>query len=78
MNIDRRQANKNWCIVTDENTWSDVMPGMSLAVLMDIRDELQRLNRLLHCSNFVAIPTILRRIDQNAAKKKAPKARKSK
>ena len=33
-----------------------------LAVLMDIRDELQKLNRLLGCPNFVAVPGILRDI----------------
>lgn len=31
-----------------------------LAVLMDVRDELQRLNDLLHCPNFVNIPRELR------------------
>ena len=39
-----------------------------LAVLMDIRDELKRLNGLLHCANFVGIPTDLRRIARNTAK----------
>lgn len=34
----------------------------TLAILQDIRTELQRLNTLLHCSNFAAIPHKLDRI----------------
>lgn len=41
-----------------------------LAVLMDLRDEMKRLNQLLHCSNFVAIPRKLDCIEQNTAKRK--------
>jgi hypothetical protein len=33
-----------------------------IAVLMDIRDELKSLNRLLNCPNFTGIPTTLRSI----------------
>ncbi len=44
-----------------------------LAVLMDIRDELKRLNSLLHCGNFMRIPRILDRISANTHK---PKKRK--
>lgn len=43
-----------------------------LAVLMDIRDEMEKMNRLLHCHNAVDIPNILRRIDKNT-KRPAPK-----
>lgn len=46
-----------------------------LAVLMDIRDELKRLNQLLHCSNFVAIPHTLAAIRRNTTKKKRKAAR---
>lgn len=46
-----------------------------LAVLMDLRDELKRLNNLLHCHNFIAIPNILRGIRK---KLPAPKPRKAK
>jgi len=38
-----------------------------LAVLMDIRDELQNLNRLLHCPNFLSMPRLLRGIRDNTA-----------
>jgi hypothetical protein len=37
---------------------------------MDIRDELQKLNALLHCSNFRNIPAKLERIARNTTKKK--------
>lgn len=41
---------------------------------MDIRDELQKLNALLGCHNFTAIPNVLRGIRRNTAKprKKEP------
>jgi hypothetical protein len=40
---------------------------IQIAVLMDIRDELQRLNELLYCSNFVGMPHTLKRIDRRLA-----------
>jgi len=43
---------------------------IQLALLMDIRDELKRLNSLLHCTNFLGIPNQLRRIRLNTNKKK--------
>lgn len=42
--------------------------GAQLAVLMDLRDELKTLNRLLHCWRFQAIPVTLSRIDSRIAK----------
>ena len=39
-----------------------------LAVLMDLRDELKRLNALLYCENFTDIPMILRKIQSNTSK----------
>lgn len=47
-----------------------------LGVLMDIRDELQALNRIFHCHNFLAVPAKLDAIVKNTKKKKrrpAPK-----
>lgn len=64
---DTRQKNGNWLVRPGSDgkfTWSQVQA----AVLMDIRDELQRLNELLHCSNAIAIPRILKRIATNTAK----------
>ena len=54
--------------------------AMTIAALMDIRDELKRLNKLLHCDNFVRIPRQLapmaqaaRRINATAAKRRKAK-----
>jgi len=51
----------------------DAAEEASLAVLMDIRDELKSLNRLLQCPNFSMIPKILRGIRQNTTKKRRTK-----
>jgi hypothetical protein len=32
----------------------------TLGVLMDIRDELEKLNRVFKCSNFISIPRVLK------------------
>jgi hypothetical protein len=52
-------------------SWNEV----HTAVLMDIRDELKRLNRLLHCSNFIGIPHTLTAIRQNTTKKRRVRRR---
>lgn len=44
-----------------------------LSVLLDIRDELKRLNAVLHCPNFLNIPLKLDRIGRNTAKRRKPK-----
>jgi hypothetical protein len=69
---DRRRKNAIW-FVTDEQGkvyWPPTSGrcGATLALLMDIRDELQRLNEVLHCSNFLAVPRKLDRIARNTAK----------
>lgn len=64
---DKRKKNANWNLnVNDDGS----VPQMDahLAVLMDIRDEMQRLNRLLHCSNFIGIPRELANITKNTRK----------
>jgi len=38
-------------------------------VLMDIRDELQKLNAILGCRNFTSLPQVLQRIDRRLARK---------
>ncbi len=68
-----RFKNADWDLPTDNGkiqTWQAV----EVAVLMDIRDELQTLNRLLGCPNFTAIPTVLRKIRANTAKPRKPKS----
>lgn len=67
-----RHANYNWNLpegIPNSNggkshTWESI----HAALLMDIRDELQKLNQLLHCSNFVGIPSKLERIARNTVK----------
>lgn len=68
---DRRCKNVNW-LVADESgeLYNGMRDGVTVALLMDIRDELQRLNNLLHCSNFVGIPKTLRSIQRNTTKRK--------
>ena len=74
--MEKRFKNVNWSFTTASNgdiqTWEQV----HAAVLMDIRDELQRLNTLLHCQNFQRIPakldsirTATNRIDKRLATK---------
>lgn len=46
--------------INADGTWPHEV--IQCALLMDIRDELQKLNSLLHCSNFTGIPTTLRSI----------------
>jgi len=54
-----RHRDSNWELDTPPS-----IPGAQLAVLMDIRDELKALNKLLGCQNFLAIPHTLRSIDR--------------
>lgn len=70
MATNRRQKNVSWELdVSAEGTVSP--DDAHLAVLMDLRDELQamkaelvRLNGLLHCQNFIGIPATLRTISR--------------
>ena len=57
----QRKKNANW-VVADKAGNSLGVEHAQIAVLMDIRDELQKLNNLLHCSNFVGIPATLKSI----------------
>ncbi len=66
------EANLNWRIQrTPQNTVAKC--DAQLAVLMDIRHELQRLNDLLHCPNFLSIPHKLDAIRCNTAKPRKPR-----
>lgn len=46
------------------------MGGAQIAVLMDIRDELKKLNDLLGCRNFINIPLSLNQIEENTRRRK--------
>lgn len=59
--MDTRKKNADWKINIDFNGKVTV-PDAQLAVLMDIRSELQSLNRVFACRNFQEMPDILRDI----------------
>lgn len=53
------RTNVDWQTLESPNyTWDQV----NTEVLMDIRDELRKMNALLHCQNFIAIPRVLSEI----------------
>lgn len=64
-----KHRNVNWNLPDKLQTWEQV----NTALLMDIRDELRRLNTLLHCPNFTDIPQILRAVRKNTTKRRKPK-----
>lgn len=67
-----RFKNANWGVREAEGNKNSAFDchEASLAVLMDIRDEMQRMNALLHCKNFLDIPLRLRMIQKNTQKRK--------
>jgi hypothetical protein len=65
----KRHANRvnvEWETMAEGFTWEQV----GIEVLMDIRSELQTLNRLLHCPNFTGIPQTLRSIRRSMPTRK--------
>lgn len=68
----RRTKNWDWNDKPDKAgnyTWAQAQ----VSVLQDIRDELQQLNRIIGCPNFIAVPEILRGIKRNTGKKRKPR-----
>ena len=64
--MSRDCINWNWRLVADDGTvtsWEQAQ----MAVLQDIRAELQQLNRLLSCARFTSIPDTLARLDRRVA-----------
>lgn len=64
---DTRHKNVDWRIPNNSDG-TVAHRDAELAVLMDIRDELQTLNGTLRCPNFLAIPAKLDAIRRNTAK----------
>jgi hypothetical protein len=66
-----RHKDGNWNLPKGGNgdplQWKE---HVTIAVLMDVRDELKRLNALLHCPNFTAIPDTLRGIRRKLPSRK--------
>ena len=71
-----RHQGKEWTIATFPDGNSVTPEDARLAVLMDIREELIKLNRLLNCHNAIDIPNILRRIDRNTKRPSRSQKRK--
>jgi hypothetical protein len=73
-----RHKNANWNCGEDGGTVSQ--DQARLAVLMDIRDELQALNRIMQCSNvrdgFIAMQHIDKRMQRNGMLLYPPRKRK--
>jgi hypothetical protein len=64
-----RHKNSNWNLPFTLENWEQA----SVAVLMDIRDELRNLNQLLNCPNALRIPRILDAIVVNTRKARKKK-----
>lgn len=65
----------DWAILrTDEGRYAHEQ--VERALLMDIRAELQALNRVLSCPNFVEIPQLLRLIRKNTTKPRRRRVKK--
>jgi len=66
--VDRRKKNADWLVYDKNgNCWQTAQYGsIQVALLMDIRDELQKLNRVFECRNFLSIPDTLMSIRANA------------
>ena len=70
-------ANQMWTIWVNEGdrgTTIDV-DQLQILLLMEVREQLKKLNGLLHCERFVGIPGKLERIVKNTSK---PRKRKRK
>lgn len=74
---DRRRKNVNWN-VADENgqTYPNLRDGCSLAVLMDIRDELQALNSKIDCYRVRDALDAIARMNRDGVKIRRPRKRK--
>lgn len=62
---DTRRKNVIWTVCEKKDGDRISFEGAQLAVLMDLRTELQKLNNLLYCSQCVSIPSVLRQIQRN-------------
>ena len=67
MAVDRRKKNINWNVADERGNMYNSVNAASLAMLLDIRDELQTLNKLLGCHNFVNLPQTLKGLRRDFA-----------
>lgn len=64
-----RFKNVDWDLPQEASGSIVSWDALHAALMMDIRDELKKLNALLHCQNFTEMPHTLRRLDRRLAKK---------
>ena len=69
---DTRYKDSLWEIPTDLDGKVKIQ-FVQTALLMDIRDELKTLNKILGCRSFIDVPKILREIRRNTNKPKRKK-----
>ena len=69
---DTRYKDREWVLRTDAVGRLESWEQVQAALLMDLRDELKKLNALLTCPNFTAVPGYLRETAINTRKKKRP------
>jgi hypothetical protein len=63
-----RHKNVQWNLPAANADHTVGWETIRVSVMMDIRDELQELNKLLGCQNFTNIPRTLRAIARNTAR----------
>jgi len=68
--MDTRHKDRDWTLPTKANGRLESWEYVSIAVLMDIRDELKKLNTLLHCGNFTGLPWDIKKIRQRVCRRK--------
>ena len=77
MQGDTRHRNANWVLEAVRKDKTVPVADVQLAILMDLRDELQTLNRLLRRGDFIRIPSVLDSVERNTRKRK-PKQKRAK
>jgi hypothetical protein len=75
MATDRYKRNCDWYVEMESGTYYGSYDHAILAVLMDVRGELRKLNGLLACPNFAEVPWTLKAIKANTAKPRKAKRR---
>ena len=68
----------NWELPETPDHQIKTWEAVQFALLMDIRDELQTLNRLLSCRRFMDIPLVLDQIQRNTKKRPRKKTTRKK
>ncbi len=54
-----RHKNFQWSVAPADNDGRHTWDSIRVSILLDIRDELQQMNRIWGCHNFQRIPQIL-------------------